>query len=210
MDTKGAGTNGDVFFKLVGPSGETDEVQLRNGDDDFKRGATDTFTVNGPDVGDSPTVQLRLVRGALSLLRLARPPSSGAPNHCCACLALASQAAPATKEGEEPIVVRSGWAVDRVEVLNKKSGIRGTHAYNSWLNMPAACASITQSSSVQVGQVTGGDEGSGSSLPLRTPTQRCGRCHADQRPRAPIARSCAGPEQVRRQGDDGHADRRRL
>ncbi|GFH08766.1 uncharacterized protein HaLaN_03786, partial [Haematococcus lacustris] len=63
-DARGAGTDGQVWFKLSGPNGDTEEMQLTIGGDDsacFARAGVDTFNITGPDVGEKPTVLLRLV-----------------------------------------------------------------------------------------------------------------------------------------------------
>lgn len=63
-DTRGAGTDAAVMFRLSGASGETAEVRLQNGSgaDAFARGAVAKFVVRAPDVGEGRTLTLRLVR----------------------------------------------------------------------------------------------------------------------------------------------------
>lgn len=44
-DTRGAGTDANVFMTLYGDKGKTDEVQLGNATDNFEQGQLDKFKV---------------------------------------------------------------------------------------------------------------------------------------------------------------------
>ena len=45
----------------MGDNGCSKEMRLHSGDDDFRRGATDKFTVTAPDVGPNKKAVIRLV-----------------------------------------------------------------------------------------------------------------------------------------------------
>jgi hypothetical protein len=73
----------------------------------------------------------------------------------CGCLQAAPAAVGTTEvdDGSGPPAagaIHSGWALDRVELLNHRTGMQGSYPYGSWLNMPAACATLRQASATQV------------------------------------------------------------
>ena len=59
-DTRGAGTDANVFITVFGKRGRTPKIQLSNGTDTFERGKLDEFKIKTNSL--DPIQKIRLVR----------------------------------------------------------------------------------------------------------------------------------------------------
>jgi hypothetical protein len=57
-DVRGAGTDANVFVKLFGESGETEDKKLESSGNNFERGNTDTFSFEALDLGEVTKVRV--------------------------------------------------------------------------------------------------------------------------------------------------------
>ena len=57
-DTRGAGTDANVFITVFGKKGRTPKIQLTNGADNFERGQTDVFKIKTNNL--DPIQKLRI------------------------------------------------------------------------------------------------------------------------------------------------------
>lgn len=56
----------------------------------------------------------------------------------------------AVPEGPETTVLHSGWALDKVEVLNRASGLKSTYNYNAWVTREMGHVTVEEATSTQV------------------------------------------------------------
>jgi hypothetical protein len=139
-----------VFLSLSGDSGVTQEVVVSSDPEDLKRGATHTFTFSGADVGENRKAIVRLVSGQARGCReewacssqfearqLLHPclgqylsgweSSSFILTHTHVRASLFPLFLSLVRAQAEPAAggpLHSGWKLESLEVLNRKSGIK--------------------------------------------------------------------------------------
>ena len=118
-DVRGAGTDGAVYLSLSGDAGVTDEVLVTDEPANLARGSTFSFSFTGVEVGGARSATVRL-----------------APRPTAATTTTAAGAAAA--------VLRSGWHLASLDVLNMSTGLQGTFNHHAWLSAAAGAGSSVQ------------------------------------------------------------------
>lgn len=129
-DVRGAGTDGAVYLSLSGDAGITKEVLVTDEPANLARGSTFTFSFTGVEVGGARSATVRL-----------------APRPTAATTTTASTtttAAGGSGAAAAAAVLRSGWHLASLDVLNMSTGVKGTFNHHAWLSAAGGAGSSAQ------------------------------------------------------------------